>query len=63
MFEDENALRQDSRSPLSTDVARSVQLHASRRENRFPEVRLVVVAQGAAYGRNGLCSQWYESGI
>jgi hypothetical protein len=27
------------------------------------ELSSVVIAQGAAYGRNGLYSQWYESGI
>jgi hypothetical protein len=37
----------------------------SRGRIRFLPKKLasVLVAQGAAYGRNGLCSQWYESGI
>jgi hypothetical protein len=48
---------------VAGDIARGVQLHASRREDHFPEVRLAVVAQGAAYGRNRLCSEWYESGL
>jgi hypothetical protein len=48
---------------LMPGIARSIQLAANRREDRVPEVRLAVVAQGAAYRRQGLCSQWYESGI
>jgi hypothetical protein len=44
-------------------IARSVQLQACRREDHFPEVRLVVSTQGAAYGRQGLDRQGDESGI
>jgi hypothetical protein len=44
-------------------VPRSVQLHGSHREDLFPEVRLAVIAQGAAYCGNGLDRQWHESGI
>ena len=46
-----------------SDIARSIQLDANRREDRFPEVRLAVFAQGAAYRSNGLYRQGYESGI
>ena len=48
---------------LSTYIARSVQLHASRREDQCSEVSLAVIAQGAAYGRQGLDRQGDESGI
>ena len=51
------------REVVTADTARSVQLHAGDREDRFPEVRLGAVAQGAAYCPNGLCRQGHESGI
>ena len=35
-------------------IARSIQLGANRQEDHFPEMRLAVIAQGAAYGSNGL---------
>jgi hypothetical protein len=47
----------------SADIAGFIQLRASRQEDHFPEVRLAAFAQGAAYGRNRLDRQGYESGI
>jgi len=47
----------------SPGSARSIQLHASRREDHFPEVKLVFAAKGASYRSYGLCRQGYESGI
>jgi hypothetical protein len=51
------------KSRHESDIARGVQLHASRRDDHSPEVRLAVVTQGAAYGRNGLDRQGDESGL
>jgi hypothetical protein len=52
-----------NRQLVSSEYARSVQLHASHREHHFPEVRLAAVAQGAAYGRQDLDRQMDKSGI
>ena len=48
---------------LVSDNVRSVQLHASRREDHFSQVRLAVFVQGTTYGHNSLCRQWYECGM
>jgi hypothetical protein len=46
---------------FTSRYARSIQLHASRREDYFPEVKLVFAAKGASYRSYGLRRQGYES--
>jgi len=58
-----DALGRPLLSRVGTDIARSIQFHASRRDDHFAEVRLAVVAQGAAYSCQGLDRQGDESGI